>query len=251
MRGRDKNPHNRFQKGHVALMTEPARKFARTFRGYAPAAVEAHIEMLSTKQHLLLDDIESLRAKLLQRGNEAAALQQEVAVLTDTSPSPHAIQKRMAQMLRRAVEEVSEMQAEARAEAEALIATAQAEVEAVQQEHNTLLAELTTRQENLKAEHQEAKKQLDAELADARADAQDEREQLLADAKQEADHYRDQARRSVEEAIRQRITILEQLTGVHRDLEAVPATLEKAYQELNNPSEESAPEESRQKVSAG
>jgi F0F1-type ATP synthase membrane subunit b/b' len=121
----------------------------------------------------------------------------------------------------------------------------------VQQEHNELLADMTTRQEKLEAEHQEAKKQLDAELADARADAQDEREQLLADAKQEADHYREQARRSVEELIRQRITILEQLTGVHRDLEAVPAALEKAYQELNNPSEESAPEESRQKVSAG
>jgi cell division septum initiation protein DivIVA len=232
-------------------MTEPTRKFARTFRGYPPAAVEAHIEMLSTKQHLLLDDVESLRAKLKQRGSEAAALRQEVAVLTDTSPSPHAMQKRMAMMLRRAVEEVSEMQAEARAEADALIAAAHAEIEAAQQEHKELLADMTTRQENLEAEHQETKKQLEAELADARADAQDGRAQLLADAKQEADHYREQARRSVDEAIRQRITVLEQLVGVHRDLEAVPATLEKAYQELNNPSEESAQEKSRQKVSAG
>ena len=67
-----------------------------------------------------------------------------------------------------------------------------------------------------------------------RADAQEEREQLLADAKQEADHYREQARRAVDEATRQRITVLEQLMGVYRDLEAVPATLERAYQELKN-----------------
>jgi len=74
------------------------------FRGYDPAAVDAHIEMLATKQQLLLDDVENLRDKLKERGSEAAALRQEVAVLTDTSPSPHAMQQRMAKMLRRAVD---------------------------------------------------------------------------------------------------------------------------------------------------
>jgi cell division septum initiation protein DivIVA len=210
------------------------------FRGYDPAAVDAHIEMLTTKQQLLLDDVESLRAKLQERGSEAAALRQEVALLTDTSPSSHAMQQRMSNMLRRAVDEVSEMQAEARAEAAALIAAAELEIEAAQQEHKERLADMTTQLNNLEAEHEETKKQLDAELAGARADAQEEREQLLADAKHEADHYREQARRAVDEATRQRIMILEQLMGVYRDLEAVPATLERAYQELKNPPERNA-----------
>jgi hypothetical protein len=66
---------------------------------------------------------------------------------------------------------------------------------------------------------------------------------LLADAIQQADHYREQARRAVEEATQQRITVLEQLMGVYRDLEEVPATLESAYRELKNQSD--------QKVSTG
>ena len=35
----------------------------------------------------------------------------------------------------------------------------------------------------------------------------------------------------MDEASQQRIKVLEQLMGVYRDLEAVPATLESAYQE--------------------
>src|ERR1700744_4645016 len=116
----------------LTVLTEPAKKFTRMFRGYDPAAVDAHIEVLTTKQQLLLDDVESLRARLKESGEEAASLRKEVAVLTDTSPSPHAVQKRMAQMLRRAVDEVAEMQAEARAEAEALIASAEAEAQATE-----------------------------------------------------------------------------------------------------------------------
>jgi len=127
----------RFQKGESAVTTEPAKTFARMFRGYEPAAVDAYIEKLITKQQLLLDEVESLRARLKESGDEAAALRievailtDEVAVLTDTSPSPHAMQHRMAKMLRRAIFEVSEMHAEARAEAEALIASAEADAEA-------------------------------------------------------------------------------------------------------------------------
>jgi cell division septum initiation protein DivIVA len=233
------------------LITEPTRKFSRMFRGYDPAAVDAHIEMLATKQQLLLDDVENLRDKLKERGSEAAALRQEVAVLTDTSASPHAMQQRMAKMLRRAVDEVSEMQAEARGEAEALIAAAEAEIEAAQLEHKERLADMTAQLNNLEAEYRETKERLDAELAGLRADAQEEREQLLADAKHEADHYRAQARQAVDEAIRQRITILEQLMGVYRDLDAVPATLERAYQELKNPPEGSALVALGQEISAG
>lgn len=222
---------------------ESAKPFSRTFRGYDPAAVDAHIETLTIKQQLLLDDVESLRARLRDVGDEAAALRKEVVVLTDTSPSPHAVQQRMAKMLRRAVDEVAEMEAEARAEAEGLIAAAQAEVAASQRKHQEELADMAAQREALDTEYEETKQKYEAELANLRADAQEEREQLLADAIQQADHYREQARRAVEEATQQRITVLEQLMGVYRDLEEVPATLEAAYRELKNPSD--------QKVSTG
>ena len=224
---------------------ESAKTFSRMFRGYDPAAVDYYIEELTTKQQLLVDDVESLRARLKECGDEAAALRKEVAVLRDTSPSPHAMQHRMEKMLRRAVDEVSEMQAEAREEAEALIAAAKAEAEAEQRKAKELLTEMAAHRNALEAECEEAKRKLEAELARKRAetqseldeawhDAQQEREQLLADAKQEADHYREKARRAVDEASQQRIKILEQLVGVYRDLEAVPATLESAYQERKN-----------------
>lgn len=244
------------------MITEPAKTFSRVFRGYDPAAVDAYIEMLITKQQLLLDDVESLRARLKECGDEAAALRKEVAVLTDTSPSPHAMQHRMAKMLRRAVDEVSEMQAEARAEAQALIAATEAEVEAEQRKHKELLADLVAKRNALEAEYEETKEKLDAELARMRAatqsemdeawqDSQQEREQLLADAKQEAEHYREQARRAVNEASQRRIKILEQLMGVYRDLEAVPATLESAYRERKDPPDASVVVPLDQKVPTG
>ena len=208
-----------------------------------------------TKQQLLLDEVKSLRALLKESDDEAAALRIDVVVLkdevddlTDTSPSSYAMQHRMAKMLRRAVDEVSQIQAEARAEAEALIAAAEAEAEAAQREHEELLADIAAQRKALGAECEETKEKLDAELArmraetqsaidEARQDAQQEREQLLADAKQRADHYREQARRAVDEASQQRIMILEQLVGVYRDLEGFPATLESAYQERKSPPE--------------
>ena len=235
----------------MAVITEPTKTFTRMFRGYDPAAVDAHIEMLTTKQKLLLDDVESLRARLQESGDEAAALRKEVAVLTDTSPSPHAIQQRMAKMLRRAVDEVSEMQAEARAEAEALIAAAEAEVEAEQRKHEQVLADLEARRKAMEAEYEESKNKLEAELVSLRTDADQEREQLLADAKQAADHYREQARQAADKATQQRIRILEQLMGVYRDLEPVPAALESAYEEQKNPPEASTVVPLDEKVSTG
>ena len=221
------------------MITEPAKTFSRAFRGYDPAAVDAHIEVLTTKQKLLLDDVESLRARLAESGDQVAALRKEVGVLADTSSSPHAMQHRMAKMLRRAVDEISQMQAEARAE-----------VEAEQQKHQELLADMAAQLKALEAEYDETRQKHEAELAGMRAetesaieaawqDAQREREQLLADAKQRADHYREQARRAAGEASQQRIKVLEQLMGVYRDLEAVPAALESAYQEGKDPPEAS------------
>jgi cell division septum initiation protein DivIVA len=201
-----------------------AKTFSRMLWGYNPGAVDAHVEMLTTKQQLLLYDVESLRARLKDLGDESAALRKEVAVLTDTSPAPHAVQQRMAQMLRRVVDEVAEMQAEARAEAEAVVAAAETEAHATRQKQKELVAEMAAQREAL-----------EAELVGMRADLQQEREQLLADAKHEADHYREQSRKAAEEATQQRVRVLEQLMGVYRDLEEVPAALESAYQELKNP----------------
>src|SRR4051812_8369935 len=225
-----------FSEGSLAVGTESATTFSRTFIGYKPAAVDKHVDVLTTKQQLLLVDVESLRARLKQCGDEAAAMRKEIAVLRDTSPSPHAMQYRTANIMRRAVDEISAMHDEARAEADALIAAAKAKAEAEQQEHEALLAQLTERREALDADYTEAKEKLDAELAMMRAetqsqleeawkDAQQEREQLLADAKQEADFYREQAQQAREEASQQRLNILEQLMDVYRHLEAAPAAL--------------------------
>ena len=221
------------------MTTEPTQMFARTLWGYNASAVDAHIEVLTTKQQFLLNDVESLRARLKDSGDEVTALRKEVAVLADTSSSPHALQERMAKLFRQAVEEVSEMRSEAQAEAAALIAAAEVEVEAAQQKHKEELAELAAQKRALKAECAETKKALEAEVAGIRADAEQERERLLAEAKDEADHYREQVKAAVDEASLQRLKVLEQLMGVYRDLEAVPAALESAYQEIKNPAETS------------
>jgi cell division septum initiation protein DivIVA len=232
------------------MITEPAKTFSRMFRGYDPAAVDAYIEVLLTKQQLLLDEVNNLRARLNESGDGAAALRievaclkDEVAILSDTSPSPYAMQHRMAKMLRRAVDEVSRMHAEARAEADALIAEAEAEAETTQRERRELLADMAAQRKALETKCEETSKELDFELARMRAEtqseiddawqaAQREREQLLAEA-------REQARQAVDEATQQRIMILEELMGVAHDLEGVPASLESAYQGRKNPPEAS------------
>lgn len=140
------------------MITEPVKTFSRKFMGYDASAVDAHIEMLTTKQQLLLDDVESLRARLQESGEQTAALRKEVAALTDTSPSPHAMQKRMAKMLQRAVDEVAEMQAEARAEADALIAAAEAEAEAAERKRDEVLADMAAQQKALEAEYEQTRK---------------------------------------------------------------------------------------------
>jgi cell division septum initiation protein DivIVA len=235
----------------LAVETKSALTFSRMFTGYNPAAVDTYIEVLTNKQQALLEDVESLKARLKESGDEAAALRKELATLTDSSPSPHAMQHRMAKMMRRAVDEISEMQAESRAEADSLITAAEAEVEAAQRKHRELAADMAAQRKTLEGDFKAHKKKLEVELSEMRAEtqsaidelwqeAQQEREQLIADAKLEAGHYREQAQREVDEASEQRINILERLMGVYCDLEAVPATLELAYRERRNPPEGTA-----------
>jgi cell division septum initiation protein DivIVA len=232
-------------------VTPEPKTFARKFMGYDATAVDAHVEMLTAKQQLLLDDVESLRARLRESGEQTAALRKEVAVLTDTSPSPHAVQQRLAKMLSRAVDEVAEMQAEARAEADALIAAAEAEAEETQRKREQMLSDMAAEREAMEAEYQVTKEKLEAELTSLREDAQQARERLLAEAKERADRDREEARLAVEEASRQRIRILEQLMGVYRDLKAVPDALDAAYEEQNDAPETDTMVRLDEKVSAG
>ncbi|MGZ4526515.1 MAG: cell division protein DivIVA [Mycobacterium sp.] len=239
------------------MITEHAKTFPRMFKGYDPAAVDAYIEVLLAKQKFLIDEVQNLRAWRNESSDEAAALRievaclkDEVAFLSDTSPSPYAMQHRMAKMLRRALDEISRMQDEARAEAGALIAGAEAEAEAAQREHRELLADMAAQRKALETECEATRKELDAELAGLRKEAkllideawqraEREREQLLADAKQEADCFDEQARRAVYEANQQRIMILQELMDVARDLHGLPATLESAYQQRKDTPEAS------------
>lgn len=239
------------------MTTETTKTFSRTFRGYDTAAVDAYIQVLLAKQKFLTDEVQNLRAQRNEFGDEAVALRievaclrDEVALLSDTSPSPYAMQHRMARLLRRALEEISRMQDEARAEVAALVAEAEAETEAAQREHRELLADIAAQRNALETECAATRKEFDAELAGMRAEAQSlideafqeaqqERERLLADAKHRVRYFDEQGRRALGEANQQRILILEELVGVARDLQGVPAILESAYQERKNPPEPS------------
>jgi hypothetical protein len=99
---------------------------------------------------------------------------------------------------------------------------------------------MAARREALETGYEETKEEFEAESAGLRADAQQEREQLLADVKRRAG-----------EATQQRIKLLEQLTGVYRDLGAVPAALEAAHQELKNLPEQSVIMPLDEKISTG
>ena len=217
--------------------------------------------MLATKQQLLLDDVESLRTRLKDLGDEAAALRKEVDAPHRHLTAPHAVQQRMAQMLRRAVGDVAEMHAEAQAEAAALVAAGsrpKSEADAAKTERaiGGPWQQSEIAGNRLCGSQGKARAELDRLSAEThrrsltRGRTLRKREQLLADAKLAADHYREQARQAIEEAMQQRIKVLEQLMGVYRDLEGVPATLESAYQELKNPAD-SAGQASPQKACPG
>ncbi|WP_244232334.1 DivIVA domain-containing protein [Mycobacterium innocens] len=101
----------------TTFVNDPAPKFERTRNGYDPAAVNQYLAELMVQRQAQHYETERLRV-------EIAALRDENAVLRDTSPSAPAVTDRLAKMLRFAVDEVFQMQSEARAEASALIAAA-------------------------------------------------------------------------------------------------------------------------------
>jgi chromosome segregation ATPase len=228
------------------VKTESANNFPRVRKGYDPLAVDAYIDELAVEQQSLREEAQALRTRLTQSSDEAAALRKEVAVLQDTSPSPHAMPHRIAKMLRITVDEVAAMQAEAQSEAEALIAATEAEADTARRRHKELLADIAAQRGAHDAEREKAEKELDAELARMRAeteaaideaweDAERQRQELLRDARHEADYYLDQARHAVEDAKQQRAKILEQVASVYRGLETVPAALESAHRDRDRP----------------
>jgi chromosome segregation ATPase len=189
----------------------------------------------STKQAASLRDeaeeVETLKARLDESTKEVASLRDEIADLNDNS-SPHAMADRMSKILQAAVDEATEMHAEAEAKAEALIATTVAEAETARRKQEEMLADIAAQQSALDAECEQTKKELDVELAamraeaesaadEARQDAQRQREKLLLDAKNEAHRYLDQVQRAVGE----------QVTSLSHALEAIPTALDKAHQE--------------------
>ncbi|WP_181024912.1 hypothetical protein [Mycobacterium kansasii] len=161
----------------TTFVNDPAPKFERTRNGYDPAAVNQYIAELMVQRQAQHYETERLRV-------EIAALRDENAVLRDTSPSPPAVTDRLAKMLRFAVDEVFQMQSEARAEASALIAAAKNEAEAARVSKRDMLAQIEARQRALDLEHAEAVRRAREEAEELRAQAVREIDQMrIADAR--------------------------------------------------------------------
>jgi hypothetical protein len=123
-------------------------------------------------------EAESLRAQLAESSSQVVSLRNETAQLATTSTSPQAMTDRIAKMLRVAVDEVSEMQYDARLEAESLILNAQAEAEMSQAKVRQQLAELTTRQRAMETEYAEVMNRAREDAARIVAQAVSESERM-------------------------------------------------------------------------
>ncbi|VBA50599.1 hypothetical protein LAUMK142_02708 [Mycobacterium pseudokansasii] len=161
----------------TTFVNDPTPKFERTRNGYDPAAVNQYIAELMVQRQAQHYETERLRVEL-------AALRDENAVLRDTSSSAPAVTDRLAKMLRFAVDEVFQMQSEARAEASALIAAAKNDAEAARVTKRDMLAQMEARQRALDLEHAEAVRRAREEADELRAQAFREIDQMrVADAR--------------------------------------------------------------------
>lgn len=146
-------------------------RFPRVRHGYDPGTVEEYINEAGLIQQSLQQEVDALRAQLRETSTEASRLRHEAAALADSSPTPQAMTDRIAKMLRVAVDEVSEMQFEARMEAEQMIAAAQAEAEASQAKARQMIAELSARQRAMETEYAELMSKAREEAARITAEA--------------------------------------------------------------------------------
>ena len=150
-------------------MVNLAPSFARVRNGYDPQTVAEFINEQAYIQQALEAELTSLQSQLAESSAElnsvhyrlaessaqVDSLRNETAQLATTSTSPQAMTDRIAKMLRVAVDEVSEMQYEARLEAESMVISAQAEAEASQAKIRQQLAELAARQRAMETEYAE------------------------------------------------------------------------------------------------
>jgi cell division septum initiation protein DivIVA len=121
-------PNAVFRSGRQ-MTTECTPTFRRTRNGYEPIAVDELLCTLTKTHQSLLLEIQVLRTRLSESEREIAALKAEIAVLNDTSTSAHAMTYRISKLLRTAIDEVSEMQEEARTEAAAWVSAAKVDAE--------------------------------------------------------------------------------------------------------------------------
>jgi len=118
-----------------------------------------------------VQEIEHLRNQLREMTTEITRMRHEATVMSDSSPTPKAMTDRIAKMLRLAVDEVSEMQFEARQESEQLLALAQAEADASLAKSRQMIAELSSRQRALETEYAEVMTKAREEAARITAEA--------------------------------------------------------------------------------
>lgn len=162
----------------ISPMHDSATRFPRVRHGYDPASVDEYINEIGLIQRSLQQEVDNLRAQLKDSSTQITMLREESAALAESSPSPQAMTDRIAKMLRIAVDEVSEMQFEARMEAEQLIAGAQSEAEAAQTKSRQMLAELSARQRAMETEYAEVMNKAREEAARITAQAVSESEQM-------------------------------------------------------------------------
>lgn len=152
--------------------------FGRVRHGYDPQAVDDYIDQVTREQQHLRQQADDLRAQLEESSAETVSLRQETAALVTTSNSPQAMTDRIARMLRIAVDEVSEMQHEARVEMDSMLAAAQEEAEASQQKIRQQIADLAARQRAAETEYAEVMNKAREEAARIVAQAVNESERM-------------------------------------------------------------------------
>ena len=161
----------------ISPMYDATARFPRARHGYDPTTVDEYVNEIGLLQRSLQQEVDTLRAQLNESSTQLTTLRQQTTALADSSPSPRAVTERIAKMLRIAVDEVSDMQFEARVEAEQLIVNAQAEMEAAQAKGRQMLAELTSRQHAIEAEYAEVMNKAREEAARITAQAVNEAEE--------------------------------------------------------------------------
>lgn len=178
----------------MAGQNEAPKKFNRVRNGYDPAAVDELIGEMLYMQNSLEREATGLRAQLddsstqvnhlhhqiSETSTQLAQLNRERAVVAESSQAPQAMTDRIAKMLRFAVDEVSEMQYEARLEAESMMANAQAEAETARTQARQNLAELAARQ-----------RAMETEYAEVMSKARDEAARVVAQAVSESERMRE------------------------------------------------------------